>query len=165
MQSKQNNIAIIGSGAFACAIYSTLKDVNDNEITMFFHDKNCYDEVLKTGRHPKMPCAFSKNTALTTNFTETITGKNTIFLCCIFSVAKDLIDNIASVLRISSYINIIICCKGMLANEPFFLCDYAEQKLPNANIMVFSGGSFADEMCKKQQTYVNLACKNQQKAQ
>ena len=37
--------------------------------------------------------------------------------------------------------------------------------MPNANIMVLSGGSFADEMCKKQNTYINLACKNKIKAQ
>lgn len=165
MFSNHNNIAIIGSGAFACAIYSVLKDVKDNNVSIFFHDKSCYEECIKTGKHPKMPCSFTNNTFLTTDLKEAINNKQTIFLCCIFSVAADVIDNMVNILGNESDINIIICCKGMLQEKPFFLCDYAEQKMPNANIMVLSGGSFADEMCKKQNTYINLACKNKIKAQ
>ena len=160
-----NNIAIIGSGAFACAIYSSLKNINTNNISIFFHDKSCYEECIKTGKHPKMPCYFANNTFLTTDLKEAINNKQTIFLCCVFSVATDLIDNMVNILGNESDINIIICCKGMLQERPFFLCDYAEQKMPNANIMVLSGGSFADEMCKKQNTYIDLACKNKIKAQ
>ena len=92
MFSNHNNIAIIGSGAFACAIYSVLKDVKDNNVSIFFHDKSCYEECIKTGKHPKMPCSFTNNTFLTTDLKEAINNKQTIFLCCIFSVAADVID-------------------------------------------------------------------------
>ena len=76
-----------------------------------------------------------------------------------------IIDNLATALGDTSGKNLIICCKGMLAEEPFFLCDYAENKLPRAHVMVLSGGSFADEMCRKQQTHINLACKDVKKVQ
>ena len=162
--SDVNNIAIIGSGAFACAVYSTLRDIEDNKISMFFHDEDCYKYILENKKHPKMPCVFDNKTILTTKLEEAIKGKKTIFLCCIFAVACDVIDNIINIIGENADVNIVICCKGMLAKEPFFLCDYIEKKMPNSNVMVFSGGSFADEMCKKQNTFVNIACKNDEKA-
>ena len=161
--SENQNIAIIGSGAFACAIYSSLRDVKNNQISMYFHDRDCFDDVIKTKKHPKMPCSFDEKTKLTTSLEDAINGKKTIFLCCIFAVATEIIDEIASILSKNAEINIVICCKGMLAETPFFLCDYAKQKLPKSSIFVFSGGSFADEMCKKQETLVNLSCENEEK--
>ena len=160
----KNKIAIIGSGAFACAIYTSLRDKEENEVSMYFKDNDCYDYVLKNRKHPKMQCNFNKDTFLTNDFIKAIEDRTTIFLCCIFSVAKDIVDEIAKNIKTIKNVNIVICCKGMLDKKPFFLCEYAEEKLENANIMVFSGGSFADEMCKKLPTYINLACKNINKA-
>ena len=163
--SNIQDIAIIGSGAFASAIYSSLRDVKNNKISMFFRDEDCYEYVLANKKHPKMPCAFDDKTILTTNLEEAVKDKKTIFLCCIFSVACDVVNKIADIIGKNADINIVICCKGMLDKEPFFLCNYIEEKLINTNVMVFSGGSFADEMCRKQNTFVNLACKNEEKAE
>ena len=60
-----NKIAIIGSGAFACAVYSAVRDVSDNEITMFFKDEECYADIITKGEHPTMPCVFDTFTKLT----------------------------------------------------------------------------------------------------
>ena len=155
-----NKIAIIGSGAFACAVYSAVRDVPDNEITMFFKDEDCYADIITKGEHPTMPCVFDTFTKLTLDLDVAVNDAKTIFLCCVFAAAKEVIDEIATILGNTSGINLIICCKGMLAEEPFFLCDYAKSKLPRAHVMVLSGGSFADEMCRKQQTHINLACKD-----
>ncbi len=155
-----HKIAIIGSGAFACAVYSAVRDVPDNEITMFFKDEDCYADIITKGEHPKMPCVFDTFTKLTLDLDVAVNDAKTIFLCCVFAAAREVIDNLAAILGTATEINLVLCCKGMLAEEPFFLCDYAENKLPRTHVMVLSGGSFADEMCRKQQTHINLACKD-----
>ena len=129
-----HKIAIIGSGAFACAVYSAVRDVPGNEITMFFKDEDCYADIINKGEHPKMPCVFDTFTKLTLDLDVAVNGAQTIFLCCVFAAAREVIDNIATILGDTSGINLIICCKGMLAEEPFFLCDYAESKLPRAHV-------------------------------
>ena len=158
--SMTHKIAIIGSGAFACAVYSAVRDVPGNEISMYFKDEDCYADIITKGGHPTMPCVFDTFTKLTLDLDVAVNGAQTIFLCCVFAAAREVIDNLAAILGTATEFNLIICCKGMLAEEPFFLCDYAESKLPRAHVMVLSGGSFADEMCRKQQTHVNLACKD-----
>ncbi|MBR1429184.1 MAG: hypothetical protein IJ590_02925 [Rickettsiales bacterium] len=155
-----HKIAIIGSGAFACAVYSAVRDVPDNEITIFCKDENCYADIITKGEHPKMPCVFDTFTKLTLDLDLAVKDAKTIFLCCIFAAAREVIDNLAAILGTATEINLVLCCKGMLAEEPFFLCDYAQTKLPRAHVMVLSGGSFADEMCRKQATHVNIACKD-----
>ncbi|GEM_PF-1442652 len=157
---KTNKIAIIGSGAFACGIYSTMQDVKDNDISIYFHDAECLNYVIQNKRHPKMPCSFDEKTKLTNNFEEAVNDKEIIFLCCTFSSAKDVINNLKNCIGARKKIDVVICCKGVLQEEPFFLCDYVKNELNNANTFVLSGGSFADEMCKKQETIVNIACDN-----
>lgn len=160
---KKHNIAIIGSGAFACAIYSTVKDVDNNDISIYFHDQDCYEAVLKAKKHPKMPCSFDNKTKLTMNFDEAVQNQQTIFLCCIFAVATEVVDKIVNTLSKDIELNIVICCKGILSEAPFFLYDYVKQKLPKCSVFIFSGGSFADEMCNKQDTIVNLSCEDKEK--
>ena len=163
--NKTNNIAIIGAGAYGCAILSALQDKKSNNITMFFKEDNDFKYVKANGRHPKMNIIFNENVKITQDLSTAILHAEYIFLVVPFCFAKSVIQEIHNILKTEKTstekeITIINCCKGMLNEEPFFLHKIIEETLNTKNVVVLSGASFADEMCEKKETLVNLASQN-----
>ena len=163
--NKTNNITIIGAGAYGCAILSALQDKENNNITMFFKEYDDFRYVKENGKHPKMNLKFNKNVKITQDLDTAISSAEYIFLIVPFCFAKSVIQEIKDILKtknntVKQNITIIDCCKGMLNEEPFFLHKYIERELNTNNVVVLSGGSFADEMCEKKETLVNLASQN-----
>ena len=160
VKQTENKIAIIGAGAFGCAIYSAIRDVKDNNISIFFKEKKQYAYALKRKKHSKMNINFNKNTLLTNKLVYAVKNRKYVFLSSPFSVACNVVHDIQKIIGKKAKITIIICCKGMLAHKPFWLYDFIKKELPNASIAVLSGPSFADEMIKKNKTIVNISCEN-----
>lgn len=163
--NKTNNIAIIGAGSFGCAILSALQDKKNNNITMFFKEEDDFKYVKTNGRHPKMNIKFNENVKITQDLSTAILSAEYIFLVVPFCFAKSVIHEIHDILKTKNNtteeeITIIDCCKGILNEEPFFLHKIIEKTLNTKNVVVLSGASFADEMCEKKETLVDLASKD-----
>lgn len=158
MNILKEKILFIGMGKFGTSIAYRLSLTKNKKITFYTRSKETAEHFNKTGTNPR--CFTDFKFKDTVAISELANIKKTNFHYIFLTIESESIIEIVSQIKdyISKKINIIICSKGMSRQSPFFYTQIVKNILgKNANIFVFSGPNFADEIIRGELSVTTLA--------
>ena len=152
-------IGIIGTGAYAIALASFLENKNIH-ITMWTKLEEEYQELTEKHTNLKAIKYKLKDTiTFTMNLQEICETSHAI----IIAIPTKFIKNI--LLEIKNYIKnkpILIGSKGMIQDENMLLHDFIKKYLKNDKIACIAGGSFANDIIRKQPIGLTIGSNNKE---
>ncbi|QED23856.1 NAD(P)H-dependent glycerol-3-phosphate dehydrogenase [Candidatus Deianiraea vastatrix] len=156
----KEKIAFIGMGKFGTAIAYRLDITSRYKIAMYSRNK---DDVEYFNEHKVSPkcfheCKFETASA-TDDIADAVDKAGIIFISVSSNGIKDVCEKMEGLIKKNA--KVIICSKGISENYPFFYSEIAKNILgKKANIYVFSGPNFADEIARGELSITTLAGKN-----
>ena len=154
-------IAILGCGQLGTALAGVISKNINYEVVLYTLDQQTCDCINNNNYNDKYLSNYKINAKATTDINEAIKNAETIFLTvpsfAVLSVASEI-----ALCKISA--NIVLCSKGFneigTNIEDLFFSNCVQKILPNNNISVFAGPSFADGIIAGVSTAVSLAGDN-----
>lgn len=143
VKTMKQNVAIIGSGQFGCAIFSALKKAGQCDLMLIAKESSDINEIAAKNKI---------NINNIDNDLSILKNYDTIFLTTPSAYIEEIINKINKTIK--QNVNIVLCSKGKI--DPLSSMTL-KNKIPNANVYVFAGPSFADEIIQNHETLVTLA--------
>ena len=150
-------ISVLGAGAFGSAISIALAR-SSNSVTLWCRCPR-HAEKLQLSRQNEKYISninFSKNIKITSNINIACQNANAIVICIPTQQVYPFLNQYKSVIP---HIPIILCSKGIDEKMSLLQSQIVKQFLPNNEIAVLTGPSFANELAMDLPTALTLACK------
>ena len=150
-------ISVLGAGAFGYAMAIALSK-SSNSVTLWCRSQK-QAETLQTSRENKnylTDIKLPKEVVVTSDISKALNNANAIALCIPTQQIYTFLDKYKSAF---TNIPIILCSKGIDEKLSLLQSQIVEQFLPNNEIAVLTGPSFANELAVGLPTALTLACK------
>jgi len=153
-----HKIAVIGSGAWGCAIASVLAN-NNHKIALFTNDDAVTKEINNNNISPFLPTiTLSKRITAYSDLITTVTNAKFIFIIIPSIVVLEVLQNAKD--SIAKDAILIICSKGIEDHSCKLFSQICEEVLPNNQYGILSGPNFAVEVAMKLPTVTTIAAKD-----
>lgn len=150
-------IALIGTGAYGCAIAMALSKKN-KDIIMWTESDERYEQYIKDGHQIKglIPdVEVPKNIKLTVSYEKAVTDADVVFITSTAAFVGNICMNINPFITKKTIV--CVASKGIENTSCAFLSDIAHQNLKTKHIAIMSGPSFAIDMAKNNPVGLSLA--------
>ena len=166
MNSKTNQVAIIGSGSWATAIAKMVLE-NVKHINWFMRKQETTEQFEKTGHNPRylQNVEFDTNRITFYNEIDEITNDSGIL---IFAVPSAYLPVILGNLKTDiSKKYILSGIKGVVSEENLLVVQYFNRffNVPFENMGVIAGPCHAEEVALERLSYLTVACTDEKKAE
>ena len=166
MNSKTNQVAIIGSGSWATAIAKMVLE-NVKHINWFMRKQETTEQFEKTGHNPRylQNVEFDTNRITFYNEIDEITNDSGIL---IFAVPSAYLPVILGNLKTDiSKKHILSGIKGVVSEENLLVVQYFNRffNVPFENMGVIAGPCHAEEVALERLSYLTVACTDEKKAE
>ena len=166
MNSKTNQVAIIGSGSWATAIAKMVLE-NVKHINWFMRKQETTEQFEKTGHNPRylQNVEFDTNRITFYNDIDEITNDSGIL---IFAVPSAYLPVILGNLKTDiSKKYILSGIKGVVSDENLLVVQYFNRffNVPFENMGVIAGPCHAEEVALERLSYLTVACTDEKKAE
>ncbi|HUT85669.1 MAG TPA: NAD(P)H-dependent glycerol-3-phosphate dehydrogenase [Elusimicrobiales bacterium] len=151
-------ITVLGAGLWGSVLANHIAN-KGNKVTLWEYDRDLFDKIKKTGKHPSLEkFKFNKTIILTDSLYKSLADADAIIVAINSKGIRRLIR------KISKYIKpqtpIITASKGLEYKTYFTMSEVIESELKNKNpVFAISGPSFAKEVAVMVPTKLVLAGK------
>ena len=155
---KNDKIAVIGGGAWGCAIANVLSD-NHQSVTVFTSDIEFTDSINSKNETPRLPSIkLSTKIKAITQIDKDIVNFTCLFIVVPSQVVSEVLNKVSNYIEKSTVI--VMCSKGIDDLECKLFSDSIENILPNNEYAILSGPNFAGEVANKLPSITTVASNN-----
>lgn len=153
-------ISVLGAGAWGTALANILAE-NEKDVTLWVREK----ELVADIRNKKRNTMFLPDIELSANITPTNSLEQAVSdtEAVLMVIPAQFLRNTCRELRPiwKKGLPTLICAKGIEQGTGALLSEMLSEELPQAEIAVLSGPTFAEEAALNKPTALTLACKNE----
>ena len=159
------NISVIGAGAWGTAIANTLIRSGSKEIFIWAREESVMKSINSEGINKVyLPdCQVLPGIFATNNLTDIFSKITFLVVPCQF--LRQIVEEYSLVCKKfnqdTSQMTIVVCSKGIELNTLSLMSEVVRDVLPDINIAVLSGPTFAKEVANGKPTAITLAADNQ----
>ncbi|MGL9681767.1 MAG: NAD(P)H-dependent glycerol-3-phosphate dehydrogenase [Wolbachia sp.] len=150
-------ISILGAGAWGTAIAISLSDKQD--VILWTRNKTTFESISRTRESDKLlGCKISDSVSVKLAIEEAVNAS-----AIIIAVPTQSLRQVCQQLHDCGFkkdIAIVLACKGIERSTLKLPSEIVNEVLPNNQVAIFSGPSFAIEVAKKLPYSMVLACQN-----
>ena len=154
-------ISVLGAGAWGTALANIAAN-NGKEVMLWVREKELVDEILAKKRNtfflPEIE--LNDNIVPTNDLTQAVVNAEAVLMVIPAQYLRGFCRSLRSVWP--DGLPAVICAKGIEQGSGALLSEMLAEELPQAQIAVLSGPTFAEEAAKNKPTALTLACKNEE---
>ncbi len=158
MQKKK--IGIVGAGAWGTALAQAISQTNE-EVILWAHRQATTDNINNDHiNHEYLPAIPLNGHIITTSNLNALHNSDIILMVTPAQTLREIAIQLSTNLKPGAVI--VVCSKGIEIENKALMSDVLSEVLPDTEISILSGPSFADEVAKGLPAALTLACSDQQ---
>lgn len=155
-----NKISVLGAGAWGTALANIAAN-NGKQVTLWMREKELTDAIEKKHRNTLFlpEIELNENIIPTNDMTEAVRNAEAVLMVIPAQYLRAACKSLRSVWP--DGLPAVICAKGIEQGTGALLSEILNEEIPQAQIAVLSGPTFAEEAAGNKPTALTLACKNE----
>ena len=152
-----NKISVLGAGAWGTALANIAAN-NGKSVTLWVREKELVDDIRDKRRNTLFlpDVALSENITPTNDLTQAVTDTEAVLMVIPAQYLRATCHALRPVWPAG--LPAVICAKGIEQKTGALLSEMLAEELPQAQIAVLSGPTFAEEAAQGKPTALTLAC-------
>lgn len=155
-----NKISVLGAGAWGTALANIAAN-NGKDVTLWVREKELIDDI-QNKRHNTLflpDILLNENITPTNDQAQAILNAEAVLMVIPAQYLRTACKNLHDLWPTG--LPAVICAKGIEQNTGALLSEILKEELPQAQIAVLSGPTFAEEAAQGMPTALTLACENE----
>lgn len=155
-----NKISVLGAGAWGTALANIAAN-NDKKVTLWVREKELIDDIRGKRRNTLfLPnIELNENIIPTNDLTQAVLNAEAVLMVIPAQYLRAACRTLRPIWP--ERLPAVICAKGIEQGSGALLSEMLTEELPQAQIAVLSGPTFAEEAAKNKPTALTLACQNE----
>ncbi len=155
-----NKISVLGAGAWGTALANIAAN-NDKKVTLWVREKELIDDIRGKRRNTLfLPnIELNENIIPTNDLTQAVLNAEAVLMVIPAQYLRAACRTLRPIWP--ERLPAVICAKGIEQGSGALLSEMLTEELPQAQIAVLSGPTFAEEAAENKPTALTLACQNE----
>lgn len=155
-----NRISVLGAGAWGTALANIAAN-NGKKVTLWVRENELIDDIRSKRRNTLfLPnIELNENIVPTNDLSQAVLNTEAVLMVIPAQYLRSTCRALRSIW--SEGLPAVICAKGIEQGTGALLSEMLAEELPQAQIAVLSGPTFAEEVAENKPTALTLACRNE----